>query len=83
MLRHSYTYSLNPIKTLVSSGLGISFMYEAAALDRLTDGTLHTIPILGWNVTREFNFVFPLGSHWKQHSLSIFEEAIHVFENSG
>jgi len=49
--------SLNVIKALVADGLGITFIYENAVRQELSQGTLKAIDLLGFDVVREFNFV--------------------------
>lgn len=65
-----YNYSLNSfqniieignmaaIKQLVASSLGVTFLYEIAAKKELERGELRRIDIAGFDITREFNFVF-------------------------
>ncbi|NMA23030.1 MAG: LysR family transcriptional regulator [Spirochaetales bacterium] len=68
--------NLNVIKALVGRGLGISFMYEAAARQELAGQTVQEIPIKGWHVVREFNFVFAQGSHHRDKYLEIWEQSL-------
>lgn len=68
--------NLNVIKHLVSRDIGISFLYEAAARDALERGLVREIQIKGWQVIREFNFVFPQNSHYESHFMKFYDECI-------
>ncbi|MDL2287881.1 LysR family transcriptional regulator [Oscillospiraceae bacterium OttesenSCG-928-F05] len=50
--------NMNAIKLLVAANKGISFMYRAAARDRLESGELCEIRVKDFHITREFNFVY-------------------------
>jgi len=50
------------IKQLVASNLGITFLYEIVARKEIYQGELSQIDIAGFEITREFNFVFLKGS---------------------
>ncbi len=67
--------NLNVIKALVAEGMGISFMYEAAARDAIASNRVAQLAIEGWHVVREFNFVFPLHSREATFLLSVHERA--------
>lgn len=73
--------NLNVIKALVGDGQGISFMYEAAAQDAIASGRVVNLPIEGWQVMREFNFVFAQGTRWTPQLLAIHEEALSIARN--
>lgn len=80
-----YNYSLNSfqniieignmaaIKKLVASNLGITFLYEIAAEQELERGELRKIEIAGFDITREFNFVFLKGSAYTDRYVQYFE----------
>lgn len=68
--------NLNVIKQLVGSDNGISFLYEAAAREALADNSIVELPIGGWSVIREFNFVFSLDSRYESKFLSFLDECI-------
>ena len=68
--------NLNVIKHLVSRDRGISFMYEAAARASIASGTVRELPIEGWQVIREFNYVFPLGSQFESRFLDFYDECM-------
>ena len=65
-----YNYSINSfknfieignmaaIKNLVASNIGITFLYEIVAQKEIQQGQLSKIDIFGFDITREFNFVF-------------------------
>ena len=65
-----YNYSLNSfeniieignmaaIKNLVANNIGITFLYEIVAQKEIRQGNLSKIDISGFDITREFNFVF-------------------------
>lgn len=79
-----YNYSLNSfqniieignmaaIKKLVSSNLGITFLYQIAAEQELREGQLSMIQIAGFDITREFNFVFLKDSVYTPRYLEYF-----------
>lgn len=69
--------SLNAIKKLVSSDVGISFMYHVAAKDEISKNTLAKIKLSNWNVTHEFNFVYNKDSIYEQDIFKI----IKLFQN--
>ena len=50
--------SMEAIKQLVKDGLGITFLYEAAACQDILSGSLKKIDITGFSALHEFNFVF-------------------------
>ncbi|MCC8015229.1 MAG: LysR family transcriptional regulator [Eubacterium sp.] len=50
--------SIDVIKYLVKKGMGITFMYEAAALKEIKSGSLSTIDVKGFDISHEFSFVY-------------------------
>lgn len=70
--------NLNVIKHLVRQDRGISFLYEAAASDMLLAHEVFELPIEGWHVQREFNFVHPLHSRFTVQSLDFFTECVAI-----
>lgn len=68
--------NLNVIKALVGNDMGISFLYEAAAKDAISQGRVYELPIEGWNVTREFNFVFSLHTRYESRFLAFLDECM-------
>lgn len=54
--------NVNVIKEMVKSGLGISFMYEDAAMSEINNGNIAKIEISDFIIQREFNFI-----HLKNH----------------
>jgi len=71
--------NMTAIKKLVQRDLGISFMYEMVAKEDIRKGNLATIPLKGFDVSREFNFVFLKDSYYKGHSLDAFKEMRDAF----
>lgn len=68
--------NLNVIKRLVQQDKGISFLYEAAAREALEQQRLVEIPIAGWHVIREFNFVYSLNTRYETQFLAFLEECM-------
>lgn len=68
--------NLNVIKHLVANDLGISFLYEAAAHEALSAGRIDELEIEGWQVIREFNFVYPLNSRYEDRFLAFLDECM-------
>ena len=68
--------NLNVIKYLVGMDRGISFLYEAAAKEALQEGSVYELEIEGWQVIREFNFVFPLNSRYERRFLEFHKECM-------
>jgi LysR family transcriptional regulator, transcriptional activator of the cysJI operon len=58
---------MNAIKTLVISGYGITFIYEAAVRKELKDGTLREIILKDFQVTHDFSFVWNKGSIFSEN----------------
>lgn len=59
--------NMEAIKQLVKSGLGITFLYRAAARKELARGELRELHVTDLDARHELNFVFPKNS---QHALS-------------
>lgn len=68
--------NMEVIKQLVKSGLGITFLYKAAAKKELIQGEMKQLKIAGLDTCYEFNFVFPQNS---QHA-SNFLAWLHTFK---
>jgi DNA-binding transcriptional LysR family regulator len=66
--------SIHAIKTLVASGCGITFLYEAAARRELEDGTLRKIPLKEFDVYNNFTMVWRKQSIFDLRYLKIFDE---------
>jgi len=64
----------NVIKYLVEQDKGISFMYEEGAKEAIKEDKIVKLDIQGWQVIREFNFVYPLYSHYEQQFLDFYSE---------
>lgn len=50
--------NMSAIKELVAQNEGITFMYKAAAQKELVNGELYKMDVEGFEVSREFNFVY-------------------------
>jgi len=61
------------IKKMVSSGLGITFMFEVAAKKEIDSGTLSVINITGFSERREFNFVMLKNSFFRERYMKFYE----------
>lgn len=67
--------NMEAIKQLVNGGLGITFLYQAAARKELTQGKMKRLNITGVNDQHELNFVFLRNSQHASKYLAWF----HVF----
>lgn len=65
--------SMEAIKRLVKDGLGITFLYEAAARQDILSGSLKKIDIEGFSALHEFNFVFLKDSQRTEECLTWFQ----------
>jgi DNA-binding transcriptional LysR family regulator len=74
--------NLNAIKTLVSQGKGISFMYQAAAKRDLNADKISALKIKGFNIEREFNFVYLKDSVFAEEYRKYFELFINLREKN-
>ncbi len=74
--------NLNAIKTLVSQGKGISFMYQAAAKRDLNADKISALNIEDFNIQREFNFVYLKDSVFAEEYLKCFELLINLREKN-
>lgn len=63
--------NVNVIKTMIKSGIGISFMYKDAAQEEIEKKQLTEIKILDFVIEREFNFIY-LKNHIEEAELSMF-----------
>lgn len=62
--------SISAIKELTRRGLGITFLYRAAAEQELKNGTLGKIELQDFKAAHDFSFVFVQGSRHSQEYLS-------------
>ncbi len=62
--------NMNAIKTLVSRGIGITFLYLDAVKSELSDGSLSQIHLDGFEVKKDYHFVFLKGSHFEKEYLA-------------
>lgn len=65
--------NMEAIKQLVKSGLGITFLYRAAAKKELLQGEMHRLEVLDLDAQHELNFVFPKNSHHASDFLAWFQ----------
>lgn len=65
--------NMSAIKELVAQDLGITFMYKAAAQKDLVNRELYKIDLKGFEVSREFNFVYLKDSVHENNYLKWFD----------
>lgn len=70
------------IKEMVADGLGITFLFEAAAKKEMEAGTLSMIDIVDYSEQREFNFVTLKDSFFREQYLEIFKLLKTMFEEA-
>jgi DNA-binding transcriptional LysR family regulator len=61
------------IKKIVSKGLGITFLFEAAVKKELKDKSLKVINISGFYEQREFNFVLLKNSFFRERYMMVYK----------
>lgn len=66
--------SISAIKHLVSSGCGITFLYEAAVKRELESGALRQIPLADFNVYNNFTMVWRKNSIFDGRYIKIFDD---------
>ena len=66
--------SISAIKTLVSAGCGITFLYEAAVKRELESGVLRRISLMDFDVYNNFTMVWRKGSIFDNRYFQIFDE---------
>lgn len=66
--------NIHALKALVSSGLGITFLYEVAAQEELRNGTLFDITPENFSVTHDFTLIWQKGSIFSSRYQTLFEE---------
>lgn len=66
--------NMSAIKSLVSMGCGISFLYEAAVREELRSGRIKRLEPEDFSMTHDFSFVWQRGSCFDRDYLSVFEE---------
>ena len=64
--------SLQTIKELTKAGCGITFLYETAVREDLKKGILKRIPLKGFDISHEFNFIWRRGSIYADRYKEIF-----------
>ncbi|MGE4277530.1 MAG: LysR family transcriptional regulator [Lawsonibacter sp.] len=65
--------SISAIKSLVSAGCGITFLYEAAVKRELENGALRQIPLVDFEVYNDFTMVWRKGSIFNDRYLRLFD----------
>jgi len=55
-----------PIVQLLASGVGISFLYESLVSTELASGQVVNLPVHGYKLQHEINFVYPKHSYFSQ-----------------
>ena len=71
--------NLNTIKSLVSSGIGISFFYESVVRKELDEGSLKEIELENFSVDHDFTFLWRAGSFFTSYYHELFE----LFQSAG
>lgn len=66
--------SLEAIKALTVAGCGITFLYEAAARQELTNGSLRAVPLENFRYAHDFTFIWRKNSVFPEHYRSLFHE---------
>ena len=66
--------SIRAIKSLVSAGCGITFLYEAAVAEELAAGTLRRIPLEGFSCSNPFTMVWRKNSIFHAQYLQLFDD---------
>ena len=64
--------SLQAIKELTKAGCGITFLYEAAVAGELKSGELTRIPLLDFQISHEFAFIWRRGSIYADRYRELF-----------
>ena len=64
--------SLQTIRELTKAGCGITFLYETAVREDLKKGILKRIPLKGFDISHEFNFIWRRGSIYADRYKEIF-----------
>jgi DNA-binding transcriptional LysR family regulator len=64
---------MNAIKSLVESGCGITFLYEAAVKKELEEGIIREIKLRDFQVTHDFAFIWNKGSIFSENYREICE----------
>jgi DNA-binding transcriptional LysR family regulator len=71
------------IKKMVSSGLGITFLFEVVAKSEIENGDLSVINSSGFHEQREFNFVFLKNSFFRERYMTIYHLMKQAFSENG
>ncbi|WMJ87288.1 LysR family transcriptional regulator [Anaerocolumna sp. MB42-C2] len=73
--------NLNVIKTLVEQGLGITFLYENAVDNEMSQGLLKKVRLSDFEAVREFNFVCMKGSQFTEKHLEFFDRCQKIVQS--
>ena len=74
--------NLNVIKELVTSQLGITFIYETAVKNELIKGDLVPINVKDFNLLRAFYFICPKNSLFEENCFKYFTFFKEVLQNN-
>jgi DNA-binding transcriptional LysR family regulator len=66
--------SIRAIKSLVASGCGITFLYEAAVAEELQAGTLRVIPLEDFSLVNPFTMIWRKNSIFHAQYLQLFDD---------
>ena len=66
--------SMHVILELLEKDLGISFLYEAAALQGIQNGTLRRLPLKDFELEHDFTFIWNRGSVFSDIYRKVYEE---------
>lgn len=66
--------NINAIKQMTAQKMGITFLYEAAIQEELTNGTLEVIELQGFPIEREFSFICLKNSGYLTEYRSFFQQ---------
>ena len=66
--------NISALKSIVSAGLGITFLYQSAAAEELENGTLFDITPEDFSIMHDFTLIWQKGSMFASRYRTIFEE---------
>ncbi|MCC2865076.1 LysR family transcriptional regulator [Ihubacter massiliensis] len=66
--------NINAIKALAAAGCGITFLYEAAVKKELETGELIKIPLLDFDLTHDFTFIWRRNSVFSPDYIELFQQ---------
>lgn len=68
--------NINAIKTLVSAGCGITFLYEVAVKRELKEGTLQKIDMGDFQMSHDLTFIWRRNSKFSDYYRELFEQLL-------